>query len=78
MKGTNSEIASVIFEMCIVREPTTTPGPLLLLARDTGTSVPSSYANNTTSVRSMKPIVFGLHRPISSVINRSIDTARLS
>ena len=25
-----------IFEICIVREPATTPGPLLLLTRDTG------------------------------------------
>ena len=33
---TNFEIASVIFEICIVREPATTPGPPLLLARDTG------------------------------------------
>ena len=33
---TNFEIASVLFEICIVREPATTPGSLLLLARDTG------------------------------------------
>ena len=30
---TNFEIASVVFKICIVHEPTTTPGPLLLLAR---------------------------------------------
>ena len=33
---TNFEIASVIFEMTIIREPATTV-PLLLMARDTGT-----------------------------------------
>ena len=42
----NFEIASVIFEICIVRDPAITPGPLLL-ARDTGSkkklqSVPTS------------------------------------
>ena len=36
---TNIEIASVNFEICIVREPTTTSGPGLLLARDTGLPV---------------------------------------
>ena len=42
----NFEIASVIFQSCIVREPAITPGPLLL-ACDTGSkkqlqSVPTS------------------------------------
>ena len=32
----NIEIASIIFEMCIVPEPATTSGTGLLLDRDTG------------------------------------------
>ena len=37
------EIESVIFKMCIVREPETTPGTLLLLARDTGVHILQTY-----------------------------------
>ena len=43
----NFEITSVIFEICIVSEPPTIPGTLLLLARDTGT--------NLTSLGSIQP-----------------------
>ena len=46
----NIEIASIIFEICIVPEPATTSGTGLLLGRDTGYESDDAYIQTRMSV----------------------------
>ena len=75
----NMEIASIIFEICIVLEPATTSGTGLLLDRDTGLEKnPSIFFSSGPSKRTYLIAVYRNHNTHSELVSlHNVVTFRL-